>query len=139
VVWFVAGLVMVVVAAVLSVAAVDAVVESAPVDARDIILFGHTFMSPGTPAGPWILIGLVAAAVLAWTAVTARSRGRGLERRMAEELDARRDLPPRRRASEPSSGGTSGATRHLVELRTSSSSPGIKEGTRVSPNDLRED
>ncbi|HEY6567059.1 MAG TPA: hypothetical protein VI341_06020 [Actinomycetota bacterium] len=122
------GIVLVIVAAAFSVVAIDAVVESARVDARDIILFGHTLMSPGTPAGPWILIGLVAAAVLAWTAVTARSRGRGLERRMAEELDARRDLPPRRGVSERSSGTTPGATRHLFELRTSSS-PRISDGT----------
>ncbi len=127
------GLVLVLVAAAISVVSIDAVVESARVDARDIIVFGHTFMSPGTPAGPWILIGLVAAAVLAWTAVTARSRGRGLERRMAEELDARRDLPPRRRGSERSSGGSPGATRHLVELRTSSSSPPSPGGTSHDP------
>jgi hypothetical protein len=133
VVWLVVGLVLVFVAAAISVAAVDAVVESARVDARDIIVFGHTLMSPGTPAGPWILIGLVAAAVLAWTAVTARSRGRGLERRMAEELDARRDLPPRRRVPERSSGGSPGATRHLVELRTSSSSPTNPGGTSQNP------
>ena len=115
------GLVLVGVAAVMSVVAVDAVVESANVDARDIILFGHTVMSPGTPWGPWILIALVAAAVLAWTAVTARSRGRRLERRMAEELDARRDLPSRRREPVRSPEGSHDATRHLVGLRTSSS------------------
>lgn len=115
------GVVLVVVAAGMSVVAVDAVVESANVDARDIILFGHTFLSPGTPAGPWILIGLVAAAVLAWLAVTTRSRGRRLERRMAEELDARRDLPSRRRDPVRSPEGSHGATRHLVGLRTSSS------------------
>ena len=118
------GLLMVAVAMALSVVAVDAVVESAKVDAREIILFGHTLFSPGSPAGPWILIALVAAAVLAWTAVTTRSRGRGLERRMAAELDSRRDLPPRRRAPSRSSGGPSGTGRRLVELRTSSPAGG---------------
>jgi hypothetical protein len=115
----VVGVVMVGVAAGLSIVAVDAVVESAPVDARDIVLFGNTVMSPGSPAGPWILIALVAAAVLAWTAVTARSRGRGLERRMAAELDARRDLPSRRRTPTRPAGKHPEDARRLVELRTS--------------------
>lgn len=84
------GMVLIGLAAGMSAVAVDAVVESASRDARQIILVGHTLFRPGSPLGPWILIALVAAAALAWAAVFARSRGRGLEQRMAEELDALR-------------------------------------------------
>ena len=45
---------------------------------------------PGSHLGP---TGLAVAAALAWSAAFAWSRGHRLERRMAAELDGRRDLP----------------------------------------------
>ena len=92
------GLVLVVVASGLSILTLDAVAESAPSGARDLVLFGHRVASPGSPGGTWILIGLAVVAALAWSAAVAWSRGHRLQRRMAAELDGRRDLPPRREA-----------------------------------------
>ena len=88
------GLVLVVVASGLSVLTLEAVAESAPSGARDLIVFGHEIAAPGSPGGTWILIGLAVSAALAWSAAVAWSRGHRLERRMAAELDGRRDLPP---------------------------------------------
>ena len=93
------GLVLVVVASGLSVLTLEAVAESAPSGARDLVVFGHEIAAPGSPGGTWILIGLAVSAALAWSAAVAWSRGHRLERRMAAELDGRRDaprgLPPR--------------------------------------------
>jgi hypothetical protein len=116
----VVGFVLVLVATIATVATVDTVAASVPSDARDIVMFGHTLSSPGSPGGVWILIGFVATAALAWTVAIAWSRGTRLERRMAAELDERRDLPPRRRASARVSSHRSGPVLRLVELRTSS-------------------
>ena len=83
------GLVLVVVASGLSVLTLEAVAESAPSGARDLVVFGHEIAAPGSPGGTWILIGLAVSAALAWSAAVAWSRGHRLERRMAAELDAR--------------------------------------------------
>ena len=93
------GLVLVVVASGLSILTLEAVAESAPSGARNLIVFGHEIAAPGSPGGTWILIGLAVSAALAWSAAIAWSRGHRLERRMAAELDGRRDLPPRREAT----------------------------------------
>ena len=93
------GLVLVVVASGLSVLTLEAVAESAPSGARNLIVFGHEVAAPGSPGGTWILIGLAVSAALAWSAAIAWSRGHRLVRRMAAELDGRRDLPPRREAT----------------------------------------
>jgi hypothetical protein len=88
------GLVLVVVASGLSILTLEAVAGSARSGARDLVVFGHQLASPGSPGGTWILIGLAVAAALAWSAAFAWSRGHRLERRMAAELDGRRDHPP---------------------------------------------
>ena len=87
------GLVLVVVASGLSALTVETVAESARSGARDLVVFGHQVASPGSPGVTWILIGLAVAAALAWSAAFAWSRGHRLERRIAAELDGRRDLP----------------------------------------------
>ena len=85
---------LVVVASGLSILTLEAVAGSARSGARDLVVFGHQIASPGSPGGTWILIGLAVAAALAWSAAFAWSRGHRLERRMAAELDGRRDLRP---------------------------------------------
>jgi hypothetical protein len=96
------GIVFVAVASGLSLVAVEGIAESASSGARQLRMFGHLLLEPGSPAGTWILIGLVATAALAWSIVFAWSRGHRLERRMAAELGMRRDLPPRRAPGRPS-------------------------------------
>jgi hypothetical protein len=80
------GPLLVAVASVLTVAAIEVIAESARSGARDIVMFGHQLASPGSPAGAWVLIGLVVLAVVAWSAAFAWFRGHRLERRMGREL-----------------------------------------------------
>ena len=91
------GLVLVAVAAGLSVVAVDAIVESAPKDARDILVFGHTFFTPGSPKGVWILT---------------RPRGRRRAR-----LDRRERTLPGARARAPGGRGARPAPRPTPSAR----------------------
>ena len=106
------GLVLVVVASGLSILTLEAVAGSA------------------RSGGTWILIGLAVAAALAWSAAFVRSRGHRLERRMAAELDGRRDLPPRREATRSGRGSVT-ASRPLG-LRTAPppERPGNDQPTR---------
>ena len=124
------GLVLVVVASGLSILTLEAVAESARSGARHLVVFGHEIASPGSPGGTWILIGLAVAAALAWSAAIAWSRVHRLERRMAAELDGRRDLPPRREATRSGHGSVT-ASRPLG-LRTAPppERPGNDQPTR---------
>jgi chromosome segregation ATPase len=80
---------MVALAALYSAVVVQTVVESADTGGKQIIVFGKLIASPGAPEGIWIIAGLSASAALAMVSAVAYARGRRLERRMAEELDAR--------------------------------------------------
>jgi hypothetical protein len=80
--------------------AVDIVIESARVGAREIWAFGHVIASPGVPAGIWVVCGVSATAALAMVTAVAYVRGRRLERRMAAELDESRAEMARRGAGD---------------------------------------
>jgi septal ring factor EnvC (AmiA/AmiB activator) len=80
---------MVVLAALYSAVVAQTVVESAETGGNQIIVFGKLIGTPGSPEGIWIIAGLSASAALAMVSAVAYARGRRLERRMAEELDAR--------------------------------------------------
>jgi hypothetical protein len=68
----------------------DAVVESIGGGGEQIALLGGSLtFDVGTTATLTILTACSAAAALAWAAAIAFARGRGLEHRMAEELDER--------------------------------------------------
>jgi hypothetical protein len=90
----------------------DAAVESI-LDGGDhiVALGGAAEFDVGTTTTLAILISLSAAAALAWAAAIAFARGRRLERRMAEELDARWDAQSRHNA------GVEGRNK-LLEYRT---------------------
>jgi hypothetical protein len=73
-----------------TVVVVDAVVESARVDAERIVAFGTVLIDPGSvESGILILCALSASAALALVIAVSWVRGRRLERRMAAELDDR--------------------------------------------------
>lgn len=67
----------------------DTVWESAHAGGGSIVAFGRTLATPGVRPGVAILAGLAASASVALTAAIALVRGRGLERRMAADLDER--------------------------------------------------
>ena len=87
------GLVLVVVASGLSILTLEAMAESARSGARDLVVFGQRSPRRVAREARGSLIGLAVAAALAWSAAFAWSRGHRLERRMAAELDGRRDTP----------------------------------------------
>ena len=124
------GLVLVVVASGLSVLTLEAVAESAPSGARDLVVFGHEIAAPGSPGGTWILIGLAVSAALAWSAAVAWSRGHRLERRMAAELDGRRDLPPRRETTRTGHGPASASPPLGLRTAPPPERPGTDQPTR---------
>jgi hypothetical protein len=68
---------------------VEVVIESAESAGRSVVAFGNTLLSSTPATGIFVLAGLSASAALALVAAVAFLRGRRLERRMAEELDAR--------------------------------------------------
>jgi hypothetical protein len=77
----------------------DVVVETILDGGEGIVALGGTAaFDVGTTTTLTILTILSAAAALAWAAAIAFARGRRLERRMAEELDARWDAQSRHNA-----------------------------------------
>jgi hypothetical protein len=92
-------IILFVIATVLTALAGDAVAESVLDGGDDIVaLRGFAQFATTTSTTLTILTILSATAALAWAAVIALSRGRGLERRMAEELDERWDAQSRHNA-----------------------------------------
>ena len=83
-----------------TVVAIDVVIESARVGARELWAFGHLVATPGLPEGIWIVCGVSATAALAMVTAAAYVRGRRLERRMAAELDESRAEMARRGAGD---------------------------------------
>ena len=111
------GVVAIVVAAVWSALAVDAIVESAGEGGGSIVVLGRTLLTPGVRPGILILCGLAASAGLAVAAAGAHARSRRLERRMAAELDARYQDMATRAAGDVARAGL--LTWRVAELRTS--------------------
>ena len=83
-----------------TVVAIDVVIESARVGARELWAFGHLVATPGLPEGIWIVCAVSATAALAMVTAAAYVRGRRLERRMAAELDESRAEMARRGAGD---------------------------------------
>ena len=69
----------------------ELVIESARTGARELVAFGYVLAAPSGSIGIWILCGVSATAALALVSAVAYARGRRLERRMAAELDERRE------------------------------------------------
>jgi len=84
-----AGIIAIVLATLWTAFVVETIVESARAFGGSIQFLGRILLVPGIQPGILILCGLAASAGLAWTAALAYERGRGLERRMAAELDKR--------------------------------------------------
>jgi hypothetical protein len=68
---------------------VEVVQESVRTEGRAVVAFGHVLAAPPLDVTIVALCVLSASAALAMVAAVAYARGRRLERRMAEELDAR--------------------------------------------------
>ncbi len=76
-------------AAVWCAVSIEMVWESARLQGRALVVFGHVVAAPSVEATIVILCAVSAAAALAMAIAVAYARGRRLERRMAAELDAR--------------------------------------------------
>jgi|SRR6476620_3993456 len=68
---------------------IELVRETARVQGRAVVLFGHVVAAPPVGATIMIVCAVSAAAALAMAIAVAYARGRRLERRMVAEVDAR--------------------------------------------------
>lgn len=96
---------------------VETIYESARAFGGSILFLGRSVLTPGIRPGIAILCGLAASAGLAWAAAVAYARGHRLERRMAEELDARYQEMTAKAAGDVARAGL--LSWRVAELRTS--------------------
>jgi hypothetical protein len=112
-----AGIIAIVLATLWTAFVVETIVESARAFGGSIQFLGRILLVPGIQPGILILCGLAASAGLAWTAALAYERGRGLERRMAAELDKRYQEMTAEAAGDVARAGL--LSWRVAELRTS--------------------
>jgi hypothetical protein len=112
-----AGIIAIVLATLWTAFVVETIVESARAFGGSIQFLGRILLVPGIQPGILILCGLAASAGLAWTAALAYERGRGLERRMAAELDKRYQEMTAQAAGDVARAGL--LSWRVAELRTS--------------------
>jgi hypothetical protein len=112
-----AGTIAIALATVWTAVVVETILESARAFGGSILFLRRELLAPGIRPGIFILCGLAASAALAWAAAVGYARGRRLERRMAEELDARYQEITTRAAGDVARAGL--ISWRVDELRTS--------------------